>query len=60
MSRTCSSGIAIAIRLTDRWWVLGLFVLLEGLLAVWIRDNITLNIIMLVYPIPGLREWQAG
>ena len=51
----CAVGFAIAIRLTNRWWVLGLFALLEGLLAVWIRD-----IIMLVYPIPGLREWQAG
>lgn len=55
----CGLGFALARRLGFRRTV-ALFVATELVLAIWIRDNLSLNILMLIYPIDAIREWQAA
>ena len=42
------------------WLLVAGIVILEGVLAVWIRDNLTLNVLMLLRPIEAIRRWQSG
>lgn len=51
-------GFVIAAKLGWRWSA-GLLVALEVLLLVTIRDNLTLNVIMLVWPVEGIKVWQT-
>ncbi len=54
----CALGVAIAHRLG--WRVaLGLFVVTEIALLVAIRDNLTLNVLMLAWPIDAVKQWQS-
>ena len=55
----CGLGFLLASRLGFRR-TLALFVLTEVALAVWIRDNLSLNVLMLIYPIEAVKEWQAA
>ena len=55
----CLLGFAIASRLPWRVAVAGI-VVTEVVLALTIRDSLLLNIVMLVAPIPAIREWQAA
>ena len=53
------AGFAIAARAPVRVSVV-LGVGLELLALAVIRDNLALNVLMLVWPVPAIREWQAG
>lgn len=42
------------------WVTVALIVLFEGLTMWLIRDGLALNILMLVYPLDSVAQWQAG
>jgi hypothetical protein len=55
--------MAIGFLLTARlplWASVALVAVLELGMLVTIRDNLTLNIIMLVYPLDVIRDWQIA
>jgi len=52
-------GFVLASRLPI-WVIIGLAVLMEAFVGYWIRDNLALNIIMLLHPIDAIRVWQTG
>ncbi len=42
------------------WVTVGVVVVVEAVLAIVIRDNLTLNILMLIHPFEVLKKWQMG
>jgi len=55
----CVLGFVAAGRLGARWTV-ALFVALELASLAWMRDNLTLNVVMLVHPFEAVRQWQIA
>ena len=55
----CGLGFLLAQQLGFRR-AFALFVLTEVTLAILIRDNLTLNVVMLIHPIEAIKEWQAA
>lgn len=56
---SCTFGAFLTYKLKF-WRSLAFFVLTEITLLLLIRDNLTLNIIMLIYPIEAIKTWQMG
>ena len=52
-------GFVLAARLRARTTVF-IFLAIESFLLFWIRDNLILNIVMLIYPVSWIKAWQLG
>lgn len=52
-------GFFLAARL-PAWITVALIIVVEVGLLILIRDNLLLNIIMLIHPIDAIRTWQSG
>jgi hypothetical protein len=53
----CAAGVLLARQLGFRL-ALALFVIVELALAWMVRDNLTLNVLMLICPIDAVKQWQ--
>lgn len=50
-------GFCLAAMLPVRWTVAAV-ILVELLMLIAIKDNLTLNVVMLLYPVTAIRQWQ--
>ena len=55
----CSTGFVIAYKLRF-WRSLLLFIVTEIILIFTIHDSLIINIIMLIFPIEAIKQWQLG
>ena len=54
---SCITGFMLARYLGLRYSI-ALIIVIEIALLFWIRDNLTLNVIMLVCPVEAVKNWQ--
>ncbi len=60
VSDIAMAGIGFLIaRFFKTWMIVALILIMEVGCLFWIRDNLTLNIIMLVHPVESIRVWQS-
>lgn len=60
LSDIVMAGIGFIItRFAKVWLTVFLVIAMELGCLFWVRDNLTLNIVMLVYPIESIAEWQS-
>lgn len=56
---SCALGFVLAAWIGWRWSI-ALFLFIEIAMLAWIRDNLTLNVVMLLYPLESIKRWQMG
>ena len=56
---TCALGFLLARRI-GIWRSIVFFLVIEVLLLFWIRDNLFLNVVMLIHPFDAVKAWQMG
>jgi hypothetical protein len=54
-----SAGFLSAARMRP-WVSITLLVVMEVGCALWVRDNLTLNVIMLIHPVEAIKAWQMA
>jgi hypothetical protein len=55
----CGLGFWIAYKIRF-WWSLALFLTTELILVLTIRDSLLINILMLLFPVEAIKQWQVG
>jgi len=55
----CAAGFLLAMW-GPVWFSVTIFVFFEAALLWWIKDSLLLNILMLIYPMESIKEWQMG
>jgi hypothetical protein len=45
---------------TRPWMSIALLLIMEIGCALWVRDNLTLNVIMLIHPVEAIKHWQSA
>jgi len=53
------AGFALAMWLRP-WMTVAILILIEAGMLIVVRDNLTLNIIMLIYPVQAIKVWQSA
>jgi hypothetical protein len=61
VSDICFAGLGFLFAWRARPWItVAAILVMEIGTALWIRDNLTLNIVMLLHPIDAIKEWQMA